>query len=110
HALHTGPRTAPLHTTYLANPCYHDIPFQRARVDTLADRLLQQRAPRREAPLERIGRAQARRDRSQIGPVAGGTTQGQALVEHPDGVLQVPLLEVQVAEVVVGNDRCLPSA
>ena len=43
-------------------------------------------------------------------PVAGGTTEGQALLQHPDGVLQVPLGEVQVAEAAVGNDRCVPSA
>ena len=84
--------------------------MQRARADSFADRLLQQRAPLREAPLERRGRAQARRDRSQPVPVAGGTTEGQALLQHPDGVLQVPLGEVQVAEAAVGNDRCVPSA
>src|SRR5206468_11483145 len=80
------------------------------RADTFADRLLQQRAPLREASLERRGRAQARRDRSQYVPVAGGTTKGQALVEHPDGVFQVPLGEVQLAEAVVGSDWCAPSA
>ena len=84
--------------------------MQRARAETFADRLLQQRAPLREAPLERRGRAQARHDRSQPVPVAGGTTEGQALLEHPDGVLQVPLGEVQEAEAAVGNDRCGPSA
>ena len=89
-------------------PRGHDL--QRARADIFADRLLQQRAPLREAPLERRGIAQARRDRSQPGPVAGGTTEGQALLQHPDGVLQVPLGEVQVAEAAVGNDRCVPSA
>ena len=51
-----------------------------------------------------------RRDPSQPGPVAGGTTEGQALLQHPDGVLQVPLGEVQLAEAAVGNDWCLPSA
>ena len=79
-------------------------------MDTFADRLLQQRAPLREAPVQRIGIAQARRDRSQLVPVAGGTTEGQALLQHPDGVLQVPFGEVQAAEAGVGNDRCLPSA
>ena len=83
-------------TTDLAEPCDPvGMTLQRARADTFADRLLQQRAPLREAPLERIGIAQARRDRSQPVPVAGGTTEGQALLEHPDGVLQVPLGEVQ---------------
>ena len=42
--------------------------------------------------------------------VAGGTTEGQALLQHPDGVLQVPLGEVQAAEAGVGNDWCIPSA
>ena len=35
---------------------------------------------------------------SQIVPVAGGTTEGQARLQHPDGGLQVSLGEVQVAE------------
>src|SRR5712691_9984588 len=83
---------------------------QRTRADSYADRLVQQRAPLREAPLQRIGRAQARRDRSQKVPVAGGTTEGQALLQHPDGGLQVSLGEVQVAEAAVDNDRCVPSA
>ena len=78
--------------------------------DIFPDRLLQQRMPLREAPLERRGRAQARRDRSQPAQVAGGTTEGQALFQHPDGVLQVPLGEVQEAEADVDNDRCTPSA
>src|SRR5262245_44424016 len=42
--------------------------------------------------------------------VAGGPTKGQALGEHPDGMLQVPLGEVQIAEAAVGNDRRVPSA
>jgi len=84
---------------------------QRARADTFSDPLLQQHAPLCEAPLEHIGRAQVRHDRSQKAtPVARGTTEGQALVEHPDGVLQVPLDEVQITEAAAGNDRCLPSA
>ena len=57
-------------TTDLAEPCDPvGMTLQRARADTFADRLLQQRAPLREAPLERRGIAQARRDRSQ--PVPG---------------------------------------
>jgi hypothetical protein len=84
--------------------------YQRARADTFADRLFQQCAPLSEAPLERRGIAQARCDPSQRVPFARGTTEGQALLPHPDGVLQVSLGEVQVAEVVVGNDRCVPSA
>ena len=84
--------------------------MQPARTETFADRLLQQRAPLRQAPLERRGIAQARHDHSQHGPVAGGTTEGQARLQHPDGVRQVPLGEVQVAEAAVGNDRCEPSA
>ena len=47
---------------------------------------------------------------SQVEPVAGGTTEGQALLQHLDGGLQVPLGEVQLAETTVGNDRCVPSA
>jgi hypothetical protein len=43
------------------------------------------------------------------GPGAGGTTEGQALLQHPDGGLQVPLGEVQEAEATVGHDRCGPS-
>ena len=42
-------------------------------------------------------------------PVARGTTEGQALVEYLDGVLQIPLGEVQEAKAAVGNDRCGPS-
>ena len=89
--------------TDLAEPCVtRDVPAARP-CGYFADRLLQQRAPLREAPLERRGRAQARHDHSQIVPVAGGTTEGQALVEHPDGVLQVPLGEVQEAEASCGQ-------
>src|SRR5215475_15495323 len=83
---------------------------QHARAYTFTDRLLQQYAPLREASLERSGIAQARYDRWQIVLMAGGATEGQALVEHPDGMLQVPLGEVQMAEAVVDNDRCVPSA
>src|SRR5215471_8392087 len=79
-------------------------------MDIFADCLLQQHAPLREAPLERIGIAQARRDGLPIAPVARGTTEGQALVEHPDGVPQVPLSEVEAAEALVGHDRYGPSA
>src|SRR5262249_13367745 len=79
---------------------------QRARADTFADRLFQQRAPLREAPLQRIGIAQARHHRSQPAtPAAGGTTEGQARLQHPDGVLQVPLGEVQEAEADVSSER-----
>ena len=43
-------------TTDLAEPCDPvGMTLQRARADTFADRLLQQRAPLREAPLERRG-------------------------------------------------------
>jgi hypothetical protein len=83
---------------------------QRAHADTFAEHLLQQRAPLREAPLERRGVAQAPRDRWQHIPVAGGTTEGQARLQHPDGLLQLPLGEVQVAEAAVDNARCDPSA
>src|SRR5262249_29876841 len=93
-------------TTDLAEPCDPEGSLLRSR----ADRLLQQRAPLREAPLERIGRAQVRCDPWQLVPVARGTTEGQALLQHPEGVLQVPLSEVQGAEAAVGVDRCIPSA
>jgi hypothetical protein len=66
--------------------------------------------PLRKAFLERIGRAQVRHDACQPAPLAGGPTEGQALVEHLDGVLQVPLGEVQDTESAVHNDRYLPSA
>ena len=50
-------------TTDLAEPCDPEgLIWQRARADTFADPLLQQRAPLREASLERRGIAQARRD------------------------------------------------
>jgi hypothetical protein len=98
-------------TIDLAKPCDPTgTILQRTRVDTFADRLLQQRAPLREVPLERRGIAQARHDRSQYGPVAGGTTEGQALVEHPDSLLQIPLGEVQLAEAAVDLERWGPSA
>src|SRR5262245_7157269 len=84
-----------LQTTDLAEPCdAAGMIVQRARAESYADRLLQQRAPLCEAPLERIGITQARRDRSQPALVAGGTTEGQTLVEYPNGLLQVPLGEV----------------
>ena len=60
-----GLLTASRQTTDLAEP--RDpagMISQRARADTFAEGLLQQRAPLREATLERIGRAQARRDHS----------------------------------------------
>ena len=56
-------------TTDLAEPCDPEgMTLQRARADTFADRLLQQRAPLREAPLERRGIAQARRDQCATSP------------------------------------------
>jgi hypothetical protein len=55
--------------------------------------------------------AQARHDLSQPATTeAGGTTEGQVLLQHPGGVLQIPLGEVQEAETAVGNDRGVPSA
>ena len=91
-----GLRAASRQTTDLAEPCDPvGMTLQPAHAETFTDRLLQQRVPLREAPLERIGRAQARRGRPPQLPVAGDTTEGQALVEHPNGGLQVPLREVQ---------------
>jgi hypothetical protein len=84
--------------------------FQHAHASIFANRLFRQRAPLREASLERIALAQARRDQLQISPVAGATTEGQALFQHPDGMLQVPFGEVQSSEVVVDNNRGSPSA
>ena len=82
-------------TTHLAEPCKPGgMTLQTARAETFADRLLQQRAPLREAPLQRVGIAQARHGWVQIVPVVGGTTEGQALLQHPDGVLQVSFSEV----------------
>src|SRR5262249_34469603 len=98
-------------TTDLAEPCeLAGMTQQSARVETFAERLLQQRAPLREAPLERRGIAQARPDPSQPVSAAGATTEGQTLVELPDGVCQVPLSEVQVAAAAVDHDPCGPSA
>src|SRR5882724_3030369 len=75
-------------TAELAEPCDPTgVMSQRTCADTFADRLLQQRAPLREAPLECIGIAQASPDHSRPVPVAGSTTEGQALLHHPDGVL-----------------------
>src|SRR5262249_49118302 len=82
-------------TTDLAKPCDAvGMIVQRARAESYADRLLQQRAPLCEAPLERIGIAQARCDGAQPALVAGGTTESQALVEHPNGMLQISLGKV----------------
>src|SRR2546428_13345013 len=82
-------------TADLAETCNPvGITFHRARADMFADRLLQQRVPLREAPLERIGIAQARRGASQNVLVARGTTEGQALFQHSDSVLQVSLGKV----------------
>src|SRR5262249_2388536 len=98
-------------TPDLTEPCDKEGSLSCARADIFADCLLQQHAPLCEAPLERRGIAQTCHDLSQPAPpVAGGTTDGQALRQHSDGVLQVPLGEVQVAEAAVGNNRCEPSA
>src|SRR6516164_60245 len=106
-----GLHAVSLQATDLAEQCDPvGLRSQRARAESFADRLFQQRAPLLEAPLERIGIAQARRNWSQQVPVAGGTTEGQALLQHPDGVLQIPFVEVQEAETGVDTDWCLPSA
>jgi len=52
-------------TTHLAEPGDPVGSLPRARADVFPDPLLQQRAPLREAPLERIGIAEALRNRSQ---------------------------------------------
>src|SRR5262245_42625492 len=76
-------------TTDLAEPCDPIGSLRPARMDSDADRLLQQRTPLREAPLECRGKTQARQDWSQPVQDAGGTTEGQALLQHLDGRLQV---------------------
>src|SRR5262249_54045411 len=73
-------------------------------------RFLQHRVPLREATLERIRRAQASHEVSQPVAVVVGTTEGQALLQYPDGVLQVSLVEVQEAEGEVRHDWCARSA
>src|SRR5262249_32603438 len=81
-----------------------------ACADPFADCLLQQRTPLCEAPLERICRAQACRDPWPPILVAGVTTEGQALLQHLDGGLQVPLGEVQETKADADKDWCVPSA
>src|SRR5439155_21388040 len=93
-------------TTDLAEPRHPVGSMTRAHADTFSDRLLQQRAPLSNASLERIGIAEIRYDRTQPVPVAGGTAERQALVEYPDGVLQIPFGEVELAEAAMHNDRC----
>src|SRR5262249_29725026 len=106
-----GLLAAPRQTTDLAEPCDPvGMTLQCARTDSDADRLLQECTPLCQAPLQRIGIAQAHGDGSQHVHAARGTTQSQTLVEHPDGALQVPLGEVQVTEAGEGTDRCLSSA
>src|SRR5918992_5577181 len=92
-------------TTDLAEPCDEEgMIARRIRAETFADRLLQQRPPLREASLERRGIAKARREPWQLVAVPGGAAEGETRLQHPDGVLQVPLGEVQLAEACVGND------
>src|SRR5262245_47309392 len=106
-----GLLAASCQTTDLAEPCDPaGLRSQRAYAESYADRLFQQRAPLLDAPLERRGRAQASHERLQQVPVAGGMTQSQSLVEHPDSLLQVSLGEVQEAETGADTDWCLPSA
>ena len=66
-------------TTALAEPRPIDCTMC-ACADAFADRLLQQCAPFREAPLECIGTAQACCDQWQHISVTGGPRQGQPLV------------------------------
>src|SRR5262245_49600761 len=106
-----GLRAVPCQPTDLAEPGdVGGMTEQRTSADIFADPLLQQCVRLREAPLEPIGRAQTRRNRSQHAPVPGGTTQGQALLQYSDGHLQIPLVEERGAEPTVDNDRCEPSA
>src|SRR2546425_3380121 len=79
-----GLLTTSRQTIALAEPCDREGKIlQRAHADSYADRLLQQCASLCEAPLQRIGIAQARRDRSQIGLVARSTTEGQTRFQYP---------------------------
>jgi hypothetical protein len=100
--------TVSLQTTALAESGPADR-TTRICADTFADRLLQQRAPFRVAPLERIGIAQACDDHWRHVAVVRGTRQGQALVTIGRHA-QVHLGEGQVAEAAVSHDRGEPSA
>src|SRR5262245_39891363 len=97
-------------TADLTEPGDQERSLARTRTDIFADPLLHKRASLREAPLECQGIAQARHDRAQGVPVARGTTECQALLEHPDSRFQVPLGEVDIAEAEVDSNRCVASA
>ena len=75
-----------------------------------ADPLLQQRAPLSDASLERIGIAQVRHDRSQPVPVAGGTTEDQALLQHTDRPAPGPLGRGTARRHSRGQPSALPPA
>src|SRR5262249_4655687 len=96
-------------TTYLTEPGDPGSTL-RAYAESFPDPLLRQRVPLREVPLERRGIAQGRHDPSQKVPVTGGATEGQALLQHLDGVFQVALGEVQLTEAAVSHHWCRPSA
>ena len=98
-------------TTDLPQPCDPEGPMsQCARAETFADRLLQQRAPLREAPLERSGIAQPATITGNKSGLPEARQRARPCLQHPDGGLQVPLGGVQLTEPAVGNDRCGPSA
>src|SRR5262245_26494594 len=100
-----------LQTTDLAEPGDPvRLTEQPTCAETFADPLLQQRAPLRRASLERRGIAQGPHGPSPPVPVAGGPTEGQALLQHPDGGLQLSLDEIELAEAAVGNERSVPAA
>src|SRR5262245_13282669 len=74
---------ASLQTPDLTKQCeLVGMTLQPARTEMFTARLLQQRARLNEAPLERIRIAKTPCDNSERGPVAGGTTEGQALLKH----------------------------
>jgi len=77
-------------TTHLAEP-RHPVGIPRARADTFADRLLQQRTPLRQASLERRGRAQARREPWQPDPVGRRHDRGPGPAPTPEWRAPGPL-------------------
>ena len=82
-------------------------PAQRACVEIVPARLLQECEALSKTSYLGVRLTQAPSDGSEHGLVVGGATEGQALLEHPNGRFQVPLSEVQGAETLAGVDRCV---
>src|SRR5262245_3547911 len=76
---------------------------QRTRVNIVPERVFQESKPLGNASRQSIRMTQPRCDPSPPIPVVTSATQGQALVEDPDGMRQVPLDEIQQAEAPVGH-------